>query len=366
MPSASSAAAAPLFARHPENPIVVPGLYPWRRAVTFNPGVLLDDDGRFYLYERTAGQLRPFHCFIGMMESDDGVHFTHTRDKPVFTPAMAGSEYGSVQDPRLAKIDGVYYMTYAFRPYAWSSHPTGVGVPESHESDFPGVERAPIDASSGSKNVQGARPDNMTRSGIAVSRDRVTWEHLAWATPPDLDDRDVILFPEKVNGRFALLRRPLQWVGPDYGDTLGPSIWLSYSDDLHTWTDAELVAKAEYGWEDNRIGGSTPPIKTEAGWLVFYHGVQTEDASVKRVCYRMGALLLDLNDPTRVIARTSRPLMEPETYYEKFGAYIPNVIFPTANVVKDGLIYLYYGVCDTAIALATAPLDAVLHEVMGG
>jgi predicted GH43/DUF377 family glycosyl hydrolase len=361
-----SSARASLFARHPENPIIVPGLYPWRRAVTFNPGVLLDDDGRFYLYERAAGQFRPFYCYVGMMESDDGVHFTHTRDEPVFTPEMAGSRYGSVQDPRLAKIDGRYLMTYAYRPFAWSSHPTGVGVPESHESDFPGVERAPIDQSSGSKNVQGARPDNMTRSGIAVSSDRVNWEPLAWATPADLDDRDVILFPEKVNGRYALLRRPLQWVGPEYGDTKGPSIWLCYSDDLLTWTEPTLVAKAEFGWEDNRIGGSTPPLKTDAGWLVFYHGVQTLDATVKHVRYRMGALLLDLDDPTKVLARTSRPLMEPETYYEKFGAYIPDVIFPTGNVVQDGQIYLYYGVCDTAIALATASLDAVLNEVLGG
>lgn len=103
---------ASLFTRHPENPIVVPGGYEWRRAVTFNPGVLLDEDGRFYLYERAAGGLRPFHCFIGMLESDDGVHFAHTVEEPVFTPEMAGSKLGSVQDPRVVKIDGAYYMTF--------------------------------------------------------------------------------------------------------------------------------------------------------------------------------------------------------------------------------------------------------------
>src|SRR5262249_9179281 len=163
-----------------------------------NPGVLYDDDGRFYLYERAAGQLRPFHCYIGLLWSDDGIHFTHLSEEPVFTPEMAGSKDGSVQDPRVVKVDGRYYMTYAFRPYAWSSHPTGVGVPESHESEFPGVVRAPIEPSKpGSSNVQGARPDNMTRSGIAVSEDRIHWRHHSWPTPPDLDDRDVILFPEK-------------------------------------------------------------------------------------------------------------------------------------------------------------------------
>jgi predicted GH43/DUF377 family glycosyl hydrolase len=338
------------FTRHPENPIVVPGRYDWRRAVTFNPGVLYDE-GRFYLYERTAGSLRPFHCFIGMLESDDGVHFTQVGEEPVWTPTMAGSEYGSVQDPRVVKIEGRYYMTYAFRPYAWNSHPTGVGVPESFEPVFPGFSGKP--------------EDNMTRSGIAVSDDRVQWRHLAWATPADLDDRDVILFPEKINGRFALLRRPLQFVGPEYG-TDYPGIWICFSEDLETWSSPTLLIKPEFAWEDNRIGGSTPPLRTEAGWLVFYHGVENQDPKTRRVCYRLGAMLLDLDDPTRVLARTSDFLMEPETYYERFGLYIPNVIFPTANVVKDGLVYLYYGVCDTAIALATVPLDDLVAQVLRG
>ncbi len=351
-----------MFTRHPQNPLVVPGLFPWREAVTFNPGVLLDDDGRFYLYERAAGNLRPFHCYIGMMESDDGAHFAHTRSEPVFTPEMAGSVYGSVQDPRFVKFDGVYYMTYAFRPFAWSSHPTGVGVPESHESDFPGVVRAEPEAVTGSVNVQGARPDNFTRSGIARSFDRVTWEHFAWATPSDQDDRDVILFPEKINGRYALLRRPLQRVGPEYG-TAHPAMWICFGDDLRTWDAPVLLAKSEFAWEGNRIGGASPPVRTDRGWLVLYHGVETLKAETKSVCYRLGALLLDLDDPTRVIARTPEPVMEPKAYYEKFGLYIPNVIFPTANVVKDGLLYLYYGVCDTAITLATVPLDTLVAHV---
>lgn len=354
-----------LFTRCAENPIVVPGRYEWRMAATFNPGVILDDDGRFYLYERAAGQLRPFHCYIGLLDSEDGVHFTQVGEQPVFTPDMAGSPYGSVQDPRVVKIDDVYYMTYAFRPFAWSSNPTGVGVPESHESEFPGVVRAPVETGTGSKNVANARPDNMTRSGIAISRDRVHWQHHVWATPPDMDDRDVILFPEKINGRFALLRRPLQLVGPNYG-TEHPGIWISFSPDLRDWTPPTLIAKPEFAWEDNRIGGSTPPLRTPHGWLVLYHGVEMQNARLRRVCYRLGALLLDLDDPTRVLARTSHFLMEPETYYERFGLYIPNVIFPTANVVKDGLLYLYYGVCDTAIALATAPLEQVVQAVRQG
>ncbi|MCY3022959.1 MAG: glycosidase [Planctomycetota bacterium] len=336
------------FKRCAENPIVQPGLYDWRRAVVFNPGVLLDDDGKFYMYERAAGQLRPFHCCIGMLESNDGVQFKHVQDTPVLTPAMAGSKYGSVQDPRVVKIDGTYYMTFAYRPYAWNSNPTGLGVPQSSEAQYPGFSGDP--------------KENMTRSGIAVSKDRVHWEIKCWPTPVELDDRDVILFPEKINGRYAMLRRPLQLVGPQHG-TDQPGIWLSFSDDLARWSEPVLLARPEATWEGGRIGGAAPPIRTSKGWLAFYHGVEDEYPPTRRVVYRLGAMLLDLNDPRKVLARTQRFIMEPQTYYEKFGLYIPNVIFPTANVVKDGLVYLYYGVCDTAIALATAPLDELLAHV---
>lgn len=339
-----------LFVRCPRNPIVWPGKFDWRAAVTFNPGVLYDE-GRFWLYERAAGGLRPFHCYIGLLSSEDGVHFEHVVDEPVFTPAMAGSANGSVQDPRVVKLDDTYYMTYAFRPYAWNSHPTGRGVPESFEPTFPGFS--------------GRSEENQTRSGIAVSTDRIHWRHRCWPTPAELDDRDVILFPERVGGRYALLRRPLQFVGPEYG-TEQPAIWLSLSDDLDHWDPPTLLARPEFEWEDGRIGGSVPPILTDAGWLVLYHGVQMADPAHRQVVYRLGGLLLDRDDPTKVLARSRRPLMEPTEYYEQYGLYIPHVIFPTGAVVRDGLLWLYYGVCDTAIALAQAPLADVLDAVIGG
>lgn len=340
---------ADIFARSGANPIVQPGLYDWRRAVVFNPGVI-HEDGTFYMYERAAGTLRPFHCYIGMLQSADGVHFRHVRDEPVWTPKMAGSEYGSVQDPRVVRIEGTYYMTYAFRPFAWDCCPTGLGVPESRQVGYPGFSGDP--------------GENQTRSGIAASADRVHWAHHSWATPPDLDDRDVILFPRRIGGRFALLRRPAQFVGPDYG-TDRAGIWICFSQDLRSWSRPELLARPEQPWESIRIGGSAPPIRTDEGWLVFYHGVEDTYPPHRRVVYRLGAMMLDLDDPRKVLARTRDCLMEPQAYYERFGLYIPNVIFPTAAVVKDGLVYLYYGVCDTAIALATAPLEEVVDRVMG-
>jgi len=337
-----------LFVRHPDNPILAPGRFAWRACVTFNPGVVFAH-GRTWLYERAAGSLRPFCCALGLQVSDDGAHFEPYSAEPVFTPAMAGSAYGSVQDPRVVALDGRWLMTYAFRPFAWHSHPTGVGVPESFEPSAPGFS--------------GRSEDNQTRSGLAVSDDLVHWRHLCWATEAAQDDRDVILFPERVAGRYALLRRPLHLVTPS-GTVGEPAIRLSYSTDLEHWSPPAFVAGPKYAWEGGRIGGATPPIRTDAGWLAFHHGVETVNAATRRVIYRVGALLLDLDDPTRVLARTPEPLLEPQAYYERVGLYIPNVVFPTGVVLRDGTLWLYYGVCDTAIALATARLDDVLDHVL--
>ncbi len=106
----------------------------------------------------------------------------------------------------------------------------------------------------------------MTRSGIAISKDRVHWEHLCWPTAANLDDRDVILFPEKIDGRFALLRRPLQFVGPRYGSEY-PAMWICFSEDLRNWTEPQLLVRPAFKWEDNRIGGPRRRSEpTRAGW----------------------------------------------------------------------------------------------------
>ena len=104
-------------------------------------------------------------------------------------------------------------------------------------------------------------------------------------------------------------------------------------------------------------------MRTDRGWLVLYHRVENTNPATRRVVYWVGAMMLDLKDPRRVIARAPTFIMEPETYYEKFGAFIPNVIFPTGNVIKDGLLWIYYGCCDTAIGLATVPLNDLVDHI---
>lgn len=321
-----------------ENPIITPGKFDWRRITVFNPAVIYENE-KFYLYERTGGNLRPFKCFIGVLTSEDGINFTHLKDTPVISPDMFGFPYGSVQDPRIVKIDGRYYMTYAVRPCAYNYFPTGLGVPDSSKPEYP--------------DGWGKPEHYITRSGIAVSDDLVNFEHICYTTPPDVDDRDNILFPEKINGKFALLRRPLSYIGEKYG-TASPAIWISYSENLIDWSEPKLLAKPEFEWEGGKIGASTPPLKTEKGWLTLYHGVDKDST------YRVGVMLLDLDNPEKIIARSPNFIMEPEEYYERVGLFIPNVVFPTGNVIKDGILYIYYGCADTAIGLATVPVNEVL------
>ena len=299
------------------------------------------------MYERAAGSLRPFKTSIGLLKSKDGIDFTLASDKPVFTGDMLGFPDGSVEDARVVKIDGVFYMCYALQPYAFDCWPTGIAVPDYYPEHYPEWKN---------NNTE----PMITRSGIAVSEDGINFKQLCYTTPPEIDDRDNALFPEKINGKFAIVRRPMQYVGKAYGTDL-PGIWISFSDDLLTWSKPELVATAENpGWEGLKIGAAATPLKTEKGWLLLYHGVDSKSV------YRVGAMLLDLNDPRKVIARTKSPVMEPQEYYEKHGLVINNTIFPTANLIHNGEIYIYYGCCDTSIALAAVSLNEMLENILAG
>ena len=256
---------------------------------------------------------------------------------------MIGYPEGSVQDARIVKIEDKYYMNYAMQPYGFDCYPNGKGIPLYDTDNYPDWKKRPYPM--------------ITQSGIAVSEDRENFNHLCYTSPPDIDDRDHALFPEKINGRFVLLRRPIEFVGKKYG-TLKPGIWISNSEDLVNWTTPDLLATSKYPWEGEKIGTAANPLKTEQGWLLLYHGVD------KKAVYRVGAMLLDLEDPRKILARTKHYIMEPEEDYEREGLVIPNVIFPTSIVNKDGMAYIYYGCCDTCISLATVAVDELVQYLL--
>lgn len=199
-------------------------------------------------------------------------------------------------------------------------------------------------------------------TGLLRSKDLRSFTFEGLITPGGIDDRDGILFPEKVGGKHVLLHRPTSWVGETYG-TDRAGIWLAFSDDLVNWDygtgSQNLLMKPRESvqWEEAKIGGGPPPVRTDAGWLVIYHGVDN------RYVYRVGAAVLDLHDPAKVLARTDAFLMEPELEWEKVGV-IPNVVFPTAAVLRGRELLVYYGGADRVVGLATADVDELLDCLM--
>ncbi|MGM9764209.1 MAG: glycosidase, partial [Candidatus Cryptobacteroides sp.] len=188
-----------------------------------------------------------------------------------------------------------------------------------------------------------------------------TYRRLGRLTSPVLDDRDVILFPEKVGGKFVLLHRPKEYIGAEYCGVEFPSIWMKFSDDLLEWENkpSHLLVTGRKGTWEEKIGGSTPPLLTDRGWLMIYHGVS--DGGLSRYC--AGALLLDRDNPLKVIARTPEPILEPDMPYENEGFYT-GCVFPTGNAVVDGTLYVYYGCADKNIGVATCRLDDLLDHLL--
>lgn len=331
-----------LLKRYSENPILSPNPETsWESLSVCNPAVWYED-GYFYLFYRAAGEDEEHYIHIGLAKSVDGFHFTRVSNTPILSPDPNGFDAGSVEDPRIVKLGHEYYMTYAFRPYPpgqyWKYDYDKVVSPE-HDEYVPKCLR-----------------ENVGNTALAISRDLLNFKKVGRLTCPSLDDRDVILFPERINGKFYMLHRPKEYVGDKYG-TSYPSIWIKSSDDLMNWNvPSYLLLKGEMDWEI-KVGGNTPPIKTAEGWLLIYHGVDNQHT------YRIGACLLDLENPTKVLYRTKDFIMEPETKYEKGGLYKWGVVFPTGAVVLDQTLYVYYGASDQWCCLATCNINELLAYI---
>jgi len=242
----------------------------------------------------------------------------------------------------MVKMGEYYYITYACRFFPFGQF----WMPEEKQykrpvcpPDFPRVIRT-----------------NATSTGLLLTKDFRTFIRAGRITDPVLDDRDVILFPEKINDRYYLIHRPLEWVGPEYG-TEHAAAWISSAEDLLGFRKSRLLIKQKYDWEAGKLGVNTPPIKTTHGWLTLYHAVGSDKY------YRLGALLLDLKDPAKVLHRTTDWIMQPERDYEIDG-YYKGCVFPCGKVVIDGTLFVYYGAADKYVALATCPLDELLEYLL--
>jgi predicted GH43/DUF377 family glycosyl hydrolase len=239
---------------------------------------------------------------LRLARSRDGRHFT-IDEKPTLFPDRLTEAYG-IEDPRISQIGDTYYVVY--------------------------------------KSVA---PNGITQT-LATTRDWVTFHKRGLLLGPE--NMDVAIFPERVNGRYALLHRPVpRMLG-------GPNIWVAYSPDLEHWGDHHfLMGTTARGWASGRIGAGAVPFKTDRGWVEIYHGATRQDR------YCLGAILLDLERPHRMLARTREPILSPEAPYEVQG-FVPNVVFACGALVDGDRVTIYYGAADEVIAAA----DLSLAEIM--
>lgn len=326
--------------KYKNNPILSPiATNTWESLSVCNPGAWYED-GIFYLLYRAAGDDDDHVIHFGLATSEDGFNFTRYSNQPVFSPSSDGPDAGCVEDPRIVKFEDYYYITYAYRAFP----PGKYWLNPSNEANKAPHIKYP-------KSIN----ENLTQTGLAITKDFKHYKRLGRITKATVDDRDVILFPEKIKGKFAMLHRPKEWIGEEYG-TQYPAIWISFSEDLMTWSNSQLLTKGEEEWE-RKIGGSTPPLKTDQGWLTLYHGV--DDNGI----YRTGALLLDLGDPTKILGRTKDYILEPEYDYEMKGLY-NGVAFPTGNMIIGETLYVYYGGADQYCCVATAPIKELIEFIL--
>ncbi|HAQ56246.1 MAG TPA: glycosidase [Acholeplasmatales bacterium] len=326
-----------------KNPILRPNpKNDWENLVVLNPAVIYDEaNARFVMLYRAAGDTVEHYIHLGLAYSDNGIDFVRQSDQPSLSPDYDGADGGCVEDPRLVKMGDWYYLTYAARPYApgryWLNAPKPWFNPPKDGPRFLSW--------------------NNSVTYLAITQDFKTYKKLGRMTDAREDDRDVYIFPEAVKGKYVRLSRPMFNCGPGWPNE-NPAMWIAFSDDLLEWPKPTLLMQGETWWESKKIGGSCPPLKTPYGWFVIYHGVAKKDDA-----YRVGAILLDLDDPTKIIARTKEPILEPEFDYETSGVY-NGCVFPTGNVVKDGVLYVYYGAADKFVCVATGDFEALLQDLL--
>lgn len=313
----------PIIRKYDGNPILKAGDLPYPGTLAYNCGVCRFR-GRYLMFFRVDHYIdngQPDRMkwgrklLIGRAWSDDGIRFS-IDPQPAFV-AESPEEEGNVYDPRVQVVDGRLYLCYATD--------TSVGI----------------------------------RSGLAVSDDGWRFERLYLSAP---DNRNAVLFPERVNGLLTRLDRPFARI---YNETRPYDIWCSQSPDGRFWGNHKVVLEAAKNpWSNDKIGPATPPIRTPQGWLALYHGVYLDPArspcgweGTWRKVYMAGVMLLDLEQPWRIVRFSKTPVLLPDAPYEdeRSGGMRPNVVFPGGIIEEpNGECRIYWGAADTTVATGTA------------
>ncbi|MFQ6085076.1 MAG: glycosidase [Candidatus Bathyarchaeia archaeon] len=300
-----------MLRRYPGNPILKPiEEHPWEARCVFNCAAYYHH-GVHIVYR---GMGLDHRSKLGYAYSRDGYTIDERLHHPIFEPVEEFESRGC-EDPRLTQLDDRLYMVYT----GYDGKKAHVCMASIKVDDFL------------SKNWKWERYGDIL-SPLPI---------------PNKDDKDACLFPEKIGGKYVLIHR------------IPPDIWIAYSNDLRSWFGHKIIARPRAGlWDEAKIGAAGPPIKTERGWLLIYHGVEWKKDG-RFGTYRLGRMILDLDDPERVLFRSKYPILEPELEYEEQG-YVANVVFSCGNVIIGDEILVYYGGADMVICVATAKLSDLL------
>jgi len=333
--------------KYGDSPIFAPDKdLSWEREGVFNPGVVKIGNEIIMLY-RAVGEREAYVSRFGLAKSLDGITFTRVMREPVFGPEKKFDQW-AVEDPRITKIGADFYITYVAVP----SRILAQGEPVKH---FPPLE---------------------TNTALLKTKDFLTFENLGLISPPNSDNKDIVLFSEKINGQYLMLHRPnrwsKKWFRSEYEKYVNeglpcpvadlpevPGIWLAHSSDLTNWIGHKIVMSPTHKM-DAKIGPGLPPLLTDEGWLLIYHHVE-QGTEPETFIYSARAALLDHDDPSKLIAKLPYDILTADRPYEMSGQ--SKIVFPTGGFITDDTLSVYYGAGDGVIGLATGSVKALLSEL---
>ncbi len=319
------------LARHHKNPVLSPKPHvEWQAGGTFNPGAFADEEGRIHVIYRAVGSDGVSR--LGYAMSEDALHFDDHDAYPVFSMEYpvrgqvpqrydrvlypSGGSFGGCEDPRMTPIGERIYVTFSAFDH-WGS--IRIGVISIHKED--------------------------------LINKRWRWSEPLLISPENTVNKNWVIFPEKINGKFAILHSISPEIQIDYVNRLED---LAYGVHVVKSNFSQSKKKRKNEWEDFVRGAGPPPIRTEKGWLLLYHAIDKRDPHK----YKLGALLLDIDNPTKIIARAKTPLLGPDMWYE--NDWKPGVVYACGAVVKDDVLSVYYGGGDKHMCVAQTSLSQLL------
>ena len=320
-----------LVKKFDHNPLIAPNPeHPWESRATFNSAAIYDGDKVHFLY-RALGDKDL--SVLGHATSRDGITIDERSKEPIYIPRepfetpggnafatfadhfASGGGYGGVEDPRITKVEDRYYLTYvAFD----GANPPRSAMSSIHSNDF-----------------------HKKNWGM--------WSKPKLISAPGMVNKSAVIFPKKINGKYVVMHR------------VYPNILVDFLDDLEFNDYLQghyFIPPRKKFWDSKKVGAGAPPMETDEGWLLIYQSVGYQDPGR----YKIGAMMLDKDNPHKVLYRTHTPIIEPEESYENDG-FKAGVVYPCGAVIMNGKLHVYYGGADTVVCGATADLDRFLYEM---